>query len=91
MEIMAEVLKMRKTDSTSNLSIIADEFAKKMDAETVCRVAKASEHAIMICMEQYYFRVGNYVALTVLFTQEETSLDAVLVGSGGGSGMSNFS
>jgi len=88
---MAEIYNMQKTNDLYSISTVADELERRIATEVICKVIKASDNAIMLCMEQYYFRVKNYAALTVLLSQENEYQDAVVVGAGGGSGLSNIS
>ena len=52
---------------------------------------KKPRDAILICFEEYYYRVESAVSLTVMLTQEENSQDAFIIGFGGGHGLLNVS
>jgi len=88
---MSEIYNMQKTKDLYSLSEVANELERKIATEVICKVIKASDNAIMLVMEQYYFRVKNYATLTVLLSQENEYQDAVVVGAGGGSSLSNIS
>lgn len=46
---------------------------------------------LLMIFERYYMRNGSYANLTVQLTDDGTVQNAVLVGSGGGEGILNFS
>ena len=47
--------------------------------------------AILLSCEKYFFRNGNYASLNVMLTEFDGVQRADIVGSGGGSGLMNFS
>ena len=47
--------------------------------------------AILLSCEKYFFRSGNYASLNVMLTEFDGVQRADIIGSGGGSGLLNFS
>lgn len=90
---MSEVITMKRNNSDENatLAMLANDFIRKMSIHKICRVQKAGGKAILICFEEYYYRVESAVSLTVMLTQEENSQDAFIIGFGGGHGLLNIS
>lgn len=90
---MSEVITMKRNNSDENttLAMLANDFIRKMSIHKICRVQKAGGKAILICFEEYYYRVESAVSLSVMLTQEENSQDAFIIGFGGGHGLLNIS
>ena len=86
---MGNVVKMKCSSRLETLDIIADKMKEEFWTESVCD--ERNDKAILLCFEEYYFRVSSYVALTLMFTEDDNGQYVVIAGMGGGSGLSNIS
>lgn len=75
---LSRVIAKKITDSGAEL--IFQDLQKGSDTEV-----------LLLVFEKYYFRTGSYTALTVQCTGSGDIQRAVIVGTGGGSGLFNLS
>ena len=87
---MAETIRMR-ANVIYNIHQIADEIQRNLLSDFICREPVCNGYAVMLCYEKYFVRVSSFASLTVLISQEMSSTDVVIVGSGGGAGVLNMS
>ncbi len=88
---MSEIIIMSCNNKKLSLSEIADIVRTKLEAEVVWDERQLDNRAIMLCFEDYYFRSGGYVSLSVMLIDNDNCQEAVVVGSGGGAGLENIS
>lgn len=90
---MAEYIYLRKDKGQTSVSELADAiyYTLSDECENICRDIKQDGKTALLCFEQYYFRVKSYVSLTVLLTEDGDSIEATVIGSGGGEGLMGFS
>lgn len=79
--------------SATGIAEMADILKRELDAELVNESQRHLGDAIVILLtlERYFFRNGNYASLTVMLTECEGVQTADIIGSGGGSGFLNLS
>jgi len=87
---MSEVIKLKCVKARS-LEEIAMDVKVELCSELVCEEKVLNDKAVLLCLEEYYFRCSSYVALTVLLTENEDCQEAIVAGFGGGDGISNIS
>ena len=87
---MAETIVMKRGD-VCDIRVLADRYIKETGAEFVSEETSCGGRAVLLCFEKYYYRVGSYVSLTIMLSQETDSTRAVIVGFGGGAGLLNIS
>lgn len=91
---MAEVIHMRKTKCDMELESIAEEICNEIGAELITKEVinlGGDKKTVMIAFEEYFFRISQYVSLNMMLTDDGNEQSAVVIGSGGGSGLSNIS
>lgn len=92
---MAEVINMiRKSGIQLSLDDVAEKIMNDVGAEPITQNRidlGEGKLAIFVGMEDYYFRVKNYVSLSIMLTDDNYVQRAVIMGSGGGDGLLNFS
>ncbi|SDB38155.1 hypothetical protein SAMN02910317_01883 [Ruminococcaceae bacterium FB2012] len=87
---MADVIKLR-TDTLFNIKMLAEELKAGLMSNFICEEPSCCGNAVLLCFEQYYVRVSNFVSLSVMISHEPDTTRAVIVGSGGGTGVLNLS
>lgn len=88
---MAEVKKLRCTEKTKTLGELSEELKSGLWSDVVCEEKRLNDRVILLCVEQFYFRCGGYVSLSVMLIESEEYQEAVVVGFGGGGGLANIS
>lgn len=88
---MAVIISLKCTNKTRSIPELATIIKGAMGSEVVCDKKMLNDKALLLCFEEYYFRCKNYVTVTVMITESEDCQEAVVVGSGGGSGLANIS
>ena len=91
---MAEVVSMIRTDVTTPIENVTERIKRDIGAELITdtRVELGEgKKAIFLGFEEYYFRVSNYVTLSIMLTDDQNVQTATIMGAGGGSGIFNFS
>lgn len=81
------------------INALADQIEKAVKNMDVMEMELVSRHQeqqgeasiVLFVFEKYYFRVSSYVTLTMLLTSLGDKQTAYVVGSGGGSGLCNWS
>lgn len=86
-------IKMNCKTATTGIRELAFALKKGINAELTCECWRNMNCAtvLLLSFEKYYFRVGGYVSLTIMITEEGSIQTADIVGSGGGEGISNIS
>lgn len=69
--------------------IIKNETSNELVFEKETIINNAT--VILMCFEQYYFRVGSYVSITIQLIETTNKQEITLIGHGGGDGLCNFS
>ena len=87
---MADIIKLR-TDTLFNIRILAEELKARLLSDFICEEPCCCGNAVLLCFEQYYVRVSSFASLSVMISHEPDSTRAVIVGSGGGTGVLNLS
>jgi len=91
---MAEVRHMKKTKGDVELESMAEEICDAIGAELITKdVVDLGEgkKSVLIAFEEYFFRNSQYASLNIMLTDDGYVQTAVVVGSGGGSGLTNIS
>lgn len=89
---MAEVIRMARNSSEGLIGDVADIILERVNGELVTdsRIDLGDgKRAILIVKEEYYFRVKNYVTVTINLIEDGSAQNAVIIGAGGGSGIFN--
>ncbi len=87
---VSEIIKL-KCIKKRKLEEIAMDVKVELCSEIVCEEKVLNDKAVLLCLEDYYFRCSSYVALTVLLSENEECQEAIVAGFGGGDGISNIS
>ena len=74
-------------------SIVKEALTARGDAELVYESARQMGDAAvhLLALERFYLRNGSYAAMSLMLTEEGEDQTAVVVASGGGEGIFNFS
>ena len=88
---MPEVKRLKCSEKIKTLAELAEDLKAELGAEIVCDEKLLNDHAVLLCLEQYYFRCSNYVALSVMMVDNDDCREAVLAGFAGGDGLLNTS
>ena len=65
---MADVIKLR-TDTLFNIKMLAEELKAGLMSNFICEEPSCCGNAVLLCFEQYYVRVSNFVSLSVMISQ----------------------
>ncbi|MBE6579602.1 MAG: hypothetical protein E7651_07330 [Ruminococcaceae bacterium] len=84
---MPEVKRLKCSEKTKTLAELAEDLKAELGAEVACHEKLLNDHAVLLCLEQYYFRCSNYVALSVMMVDNGDCQEAVLAGFAGGDGL----
>ena len=84
---MPEVKKLKGSPKTKTLRKLAEDLKAELGAEVVCDEKLLNNKAVLLCLEQYYFRCNNYVALSVMMVENDDCQEVVLAGFAGGDGL----
>lgn len=87
------IMKRVSQEDLTSLSRVITEKISDSGAELIFQdLQKGSDtEVLLLVFEKYYFRTGSYTALTVQCTGSGNIQRAVVVGTGGGSGLFNLS
>ncbi len=82
-----------KAHKTCSLTELKEAIQKTLEADCVsCSERCIGEvQTLLLVLEEYYFRSGGYVSVTVLLTEHGDTQFADIIGSGGGDGIFNLS
>ena len=81
---MPEVKKLKCSPKTKTLMKLAEDLKAELGAEVVCDEKLLNNKSVLLCLEQYYFRCNNYVALSVMMVENDDCQEVVLAGFAGG-------
>lgn len=84
---MPEVKKIKCSPKTKTLMKLAEDLKAELGAEVACHEKLLNNKAVLLCLEQYYFRCNNYVALSVMMVENDDCQEVVLAGFAGGDGL----
>ena len=84
---MPEVKKLKCSLKTKTLMKLAEDLKAELGAEVACDEKLLNNKAVLLCLEQYYFRCNNYVALSVMMVENDDCQEVVLAGFAGGDGL----
>ncbi len=86
MERKSIFLSRYKKDSIDSLVNVLD---ANLSASLVTRIDKTigDSNIVLAVFEKFYFRVGSFVSLTVLMSENDFNQKVELIGSGGGAGL----
>ena len=87
---MATIKNLTCTKKMRTLTELTEELKEALCSEVVCEEKLLNEQGVWLCFEQYYFRCGGYVALSVILTESDERQDARIAGFDG-SGLANIS